>query len=129
MSILRPQIKIESFGIFSSWDRNSKDLPRVEEFTEEIPAIEGKEFGMILHITGGKGIKLDFCIKHPPFKDSKGIVEPDFTGVYHVSTNDYKFYLGDCIWLPVEDKAGIWHLIVEWKGKIIAEKKFNIILS
>ncbi len=122
----KPIIKIDSFGKYSKWDRSSKELPHIEEFTEEIPAIDGNEFGMVLHISGGRGVKLDFCIKHPPFKDKNGNVEPDFIGEYHVNSNDYRFYIGDCIWLPVEDKVGIWHILVELDGKTIAEKKFNI---
>lgn len=126
MAKKKPQIKIESFGRYTNWNRGSKELPHIEEFTEEIIAKEDVEFGMILHIVGGKGIKLNYCIKHPPFKDDSGNPEPDFTGEYYINSNDYRFYIGDCIWAPAEDKCGIWIIIVEHEQRIIAEKKFLI---
>lgn len=122
-----PKIKIESYGRYSKWNRGSRDLPKILEFTDTIKSEEGNEFGMILHITAGKGAKIQYCIQHPPFKDANGNVEPDFTGEYLVSTNDYKFYIGDCIWLPVEDKTGKWVISVEFEGKVVAEKVFNVI--
>lgn len=128
MAKRKPKITIESFGRYSKWDRTSRKLPHIEEFTETIPAVEGNEFGMVLHITGGRGIKLNYCIKHPPFKSSDGKIEPDFTGKYYINSNDHKFYIGDCIWLPVEDKTGIWYIYVEWDGVKVAEKKFSVVL-
>ena len=122
------KIKIETFGRYSKWDRNSRKLPEIIEFTNTIEAIEGNEFGMVLRILGGKGLKLDFCIKHPPFRDSEGKPEPDFIGEHYVSSNDYRFYIGDCIWLPVEDKAGIWELFVSFQGNIVASKTFRVVL-
>ena len=123
-----PKIKIESYGRYSSWDRSSRALPKILEFTNTILSEEGNEFGMVLHITGGKGSKLNYRIIHPPFKDEKGKIEPDFTGTYLVNTNDYKFYIGDCIWLPVEDKVGDWIVEVEFEGKVVAAKRFEVVL-
>jgi hypothetical protein len=71
-------------------------------------------------------MKLDYKIKHPSFKDKFGNIEADFTGVYHVNSNDYRFYIGDCIWKPIEDKCGTWHIIVEHEKTIIAERKFLV---
>jgi hypothetical protein len=122
-----PKIKIESFGRFSNWNRTSKELPQILEFTNTIKAKQGNEFGIILHISAGKGTKLDYCIKHPPFKDMKGNIEPEFTGTYFINSNDYRFYIGDCIWLPVEDKIGPWEILVEWEGEIIAQQIFEVI--
>ncbi len=122
----RLQIRVESFGRYSNWERGSKELPHIMDFTEEIPAVEQVEFGMVLHIKGGKGIKLDYCIKHPPFKGEPEKPEPAFTGEYYINSNDYRFYIGDCIWAPVEDKCGIWHIIVEYNKNIVAEKKFLV---
>lgn len=123
-----PKSKVESFGRYSKWKRGTKELPQILEFTNTIKSVEGNEFGMVLHITGGKGAKLDYCIKHPPFTDAKGNIEPDFTGTYLVNTNDYKFFIGDCIWLPVEDKVGDWIVRVEFEGKLIAEHTFKVVL-
>lgn len=124
MAKKKPTFKIDSFGIYSKWKRGSKALPKIQEFTTEFKVEEGKEFGIILHIKGGKGIKLDYCIKHPPFTDESGNIEPDFIGVYQVSSNDHYFYIGDCIWLPISDKVGKWIVSVEFEGRIIAEKSF-----
>lgn len=123
----KPKIKIESYGRYSKWERGSKKLPKILEFTNTIEAIEGNEFGLLLKIEGGKGLRLDFCIKHPPFRDSKGNVEPDFVGEYFVNTNNYKFFIGDSIWLPVEDKLGTWEVIVYSEGNEIAYQKFEIV--
>lgn len=123
-----PVIKVESYGRYSKWERGSRELPKIKEFTTTIKSTEGNEFGMILHISGGKGAKINYCIKHPPFKDKNGNIEPDFIGQVIVPSNNYQFYIGDCIWLPVEDKAGTWEVIVESEGKLFASKKFDIIL-
>ncbi len=123
----KPEIKIESYGRFSKWERGSKELPSILEFTTSIEALEGNEFGMIIRIIGGKGLKLDYCIKHPFFHDADGKVEPDFTGEYYINSNDFRFYIGDCIWLPVKDKVGDWDLFVYHNGKTIANKSFQIV--
>lgn len=122
----KAHIKVESYGRYSHWERGSRKLPKILEFTHSIDAIEGNEFGMILKITGGKGMRLDYCIKHPDFKDSKGNTEPDFIGEYYVSSNNYEFFLGDCIWLPLEDKVGSWEVIVSHEGDILESQKFDI---
>jgi hypothetical protein len=122
-----PKITIESFGLYTKWDRESKALPKILEFTNTIRSEEGIEFGMILHITHGKGSKLNYRIKHPPFTDSESNIEPDFTGTYLINTNDYKFYIGDCIWLPLADKVGDWIIQVEFEGNVIAEKTFKVV--
>lgn len=127
MAKKRPQIKVESFGRYTPWERGSRELPKILEFTNIIETHEGNEFGVILKIIGGKGISLDYCIKHPPFKDSQGNIEPDFVGKYFVNSNQYEFYIGDCIWLPVEDKVGIWEVIVFHEGKKIASQKFEVV--
>lgn len=122
-----PKIKIESYGLYSKWMRGSRELPKIKEFAQMIKAEEGNEFGMILHITSGKGAKINYRIQHPPFRDVEGEIEPDFTGEYLVNSNNYRFYIGDCIWLPVEDKVGKWIVSVEFEGKVVAEKTFLVV--
>jgi hypothetical protein len=128
MSKKKPKIRIESYGQYTPWERGSRELPKICEFSHTIEAVEGNEFGMILSITGGKGIRLDFRIKHPPFRNEKGNIEPDFVGEYFVNSNNYEFYIGDCIWLPVEDKVGEWTILVYHKGNEIARQVFHIVL-
>ena len=123
----RPIIKLESFGRYSKWERSSSQLPKIIEFTHVIEAIEGNEFGLVLKIEGGKGMKLTYIIKHPPFTDEAGMVEPDFNGEYYVNSNHYEFYIDDCICLPVEDKIGIWEIIVYHAGQKLATQNFEVI--
>ncbi|MCF7955192.1 MAG: DUF3859 domain-containing protein [Phycisphaerae bacterium] len=118
---------IKSFGIYESFDKDSKDLPRFLERTKKIPAVENIEFGYVLHITGGKGKKLTFKIDHPPFADDEGNIRPPFSGEIYVSSNDYKFYLGDRVWLPLNDKLGPWRLRTFCEGITIADKTLTII--
>ena len=118
---------MKSFGIYERFDSDSKDLPRFLERTIKILAVENIEFGYVLHITGGKGKKLTFQIDHPPFTDDEGNIRPPFTGEMYVSSNDYKFYLGDRVWQPVEDKQGPWRLRTFCEEKTIADKTLTVI--
>lgn len=52
-------------------------------------------------------------------------MEP-FDGELHVRTNDWDFYLGDTIWEPISNKIGDWRMTIEMRGKVIAEKTFNV---
>ena len=124
----KPEIKIESYGRYSKWERGNKKLPSILEFTNTIKAFEGNEFGMILRIKRGKGLKLIYCIKHPSFLNENGIIAPDFIGEYFVNSNDFQFYIGDSIGLPVENKIGTWEVIVYHEDKTLASKSFKIVL-
>jgi hypothetical protein len=115
-------IELYTYGEYSTWDRTSKALPRILNITGTIEAEIGTEFGYVLRIRKAKGSKIFFRIIHPPFQDEKGNVMDDFTGEVYVNSNDYEFFLGDCIWEPLEDKLGPWRLITELDGKVIADK-------
>ena len=123
----KPVFEIYSFGEYSSWNRESKDIPKILKFATEIEAEIGTEFGYVLHIKQGKGETLDFRIDHPPFKNSQGEIAPPFEGEEFIRTNDYQFYLGDCIWEPLEDKLGEWELTTYHNGTVVAQKVFKII--
>jgi len=124
----KPEIKVESYGRYSKCECGSKKLPSVLEFTNTSKALKGNEFGMILRIKRGKGLKLIDYIKHPSFLNDDGTIAPDFIGEYFVNSNDFQFYIGDSIWLPVEDKIGIWEIIVYQEGKAVASRSFEIVL-
>jgi len=126
MAKRRPTFKIYSYGEYEIWDRESKSIPRILEFKTEITARIGTEFGYVLHIKNGKGEKLEFRIDHPPFTDEDGNVRPPFTGEQFIRTNDFEFYLGDCIWEPLEDKLGKWEITTFYKGEVVAHKIFNL---
>jgi hypothetical protein len=123
------QCTMKSFGIYTRFDKKSKALPRFLERTTTVPCRLDVEFGYILHIMKGKGQKLDFTIDHPPFKDDSGDVAPPFTGHIYIDSNDYKFFLGDTIWEPIEDKVGKWTLTTKCQGRIIAEKTLILVAA
>jgi hypothetical protein len=122
----RPTFKMYSYGEYSGWDRDSTKIPKILDFKTDIEAQIGTEFGYVLHIKNGKGEMLEFKIEHPPFTDEKGNIRPPFTGEQFIRTNDYQFYLGDCIWEPLEDKLGKWEITTYHKGEVVAHKIFNL---
>ena len=121
-----PVFKMYSYGEYSGWDRNSSEIPKILDFNTDIKASIGTEFGYVLHIKNGKGEILEFKIEHPPFTDNEGNIRPPFTGEQFIRTNDYQFYLGDCIWEPLEDKLGKWEITTYYKGEVVAHKIFNL---
>ncbi|MCK5563904.1 MAG: DUF3859 domain-containing protein [Planctomycetes bacterium] len=127
MAKKKMQCEIKSFGIYTRFDKKSKTLPRFLERTTTIPCKLDIEFGYVLHIKKGKGQKLDFVIDHPPFKDESGKISPPFDGEMYIDSNDYKFFLGDTIWPPIEDKTGEWTLTTKCQGKLLAQKTLTIV--
>lgn len=115
-----------NYGIYAKWDQESKDVPQIVKITTEIPARPGLEFGYILQIKKGKNKKIQFCIDHPPFLNSKGEPAPPFVGEEFIRTNDFQFFLGDSVWQPVADKIGIWRLTCEIDNQNVADKSFEI---
>ena len=119
--------EMKTFGIYEPFDRDSEDLPRFLKRSMKVPARVGIEFGYILHITGGKGKRLEFEIDHPPFKGKDGQVAPPFVGEVFMNSNDYRFFLGDTVWEPVNDKVGPWKLTTFCDGKVLAEKTLMVV--
>ena len=129
MAKVKPEFYITSYGIYDQWNADSKTLPKIQEFTTEIPAQTDIEFCYILNVKKGKGIKLNFTIFHPDIPDNNGDVMPPFTDDVYVNNNDWSFFLGDTIWEPIENKIGIWRIIIQYLGNIVAEKRFDIKLD
>jgi hypothetical protein len=123
------EVHIKTWGIYSQWDRDSKELPKILERTTEVEAVIDIEFGMVVNIIGAKNMPLDFCIDHPGIRDDKGKVRRPFDGTVFVKTNDWDFYLGDTIWNPIEDKLGTWRMTLELDGELVAEKSFEVVRS
>ena len=117
---------MRTYGVYSKWDSDSKQLPRLVEVTTQVPAQLDIEFGFVVNITGAKNQKLDFCIDHPGILDADGERRDPFEGTVYIKTNDWNFYLGDTIWHPIADKLGNWHMWLELDGKVIAEKVFHL---
>ncbi|WP_017443632.1 DUF3859 domain-containing protein [Gayadomonas joobiniege] len=122
----KSQVEILSYGIYEKWDNKRKSLPKVQTFTLSIPAEVDIEFGFIINIKKAKGQKIRFEIDHPGILDKKGRPLPPFEGEEYIRDNNWQFYLGDTIWLPLDDKVGQWRMSVELAGNIIAEKCFEV---
>ena len=127
MSKKKFDIALYTYGEYSTWNRESKALPKILNITDTIEAEVGTEFGYVLKIKKAKGCKIDFRIIHPPFNDEFGEPMDDFTGEVYINSNDYEFFLGDCIWEPLEDKLGAWRLVTELEGKVIADKTLHLV--
>lgn len=127
MAKQKADVKIESCGLYTPLNKTGKELPQLIRFTEEIPCELGVEFGYILHIRKGRGMKLTFQIDHPPFFDSSGGVAPPFTGEEYVRSNDWKFFLGDTTWEPIEDKAGPWRIRSWLDGDLVADRTLTLV--
>lgn len=123
----RPEVKIESCGLYTPLDKESKELPKLIRFTDEIRCEPGVEFGYILHIKKARGMKLTFQIDHPPFSDAEGKLRPPFTSEEYVPSNDWKFFLGDTTWEPIEDKAGPWRIRTWIDGDLVADRTLTLV--
>jgi hypothetical protein len=126
MAKQKPVVKMGSWGLYTPLDKNSKELPKLIRFTREIPCEAGVEFGYILHIRKGRGMKLTFQIDHPPFQRN-GEMVPPFTGEEYVRSNDWKFFLGDTTWEPIEDKAGDWRIRSWLDGDLVADRTLTLV--
>jgi hypothetical protein len=128
MARRKPEIRMRTYGIYTKWESESKDLPKIRDVTTRVPAEIDIEFGFIVHVKGAKNQELFYCIDHPGILDSNGCRRDPFEGSVYVKTNDWDFYLGDTIWEPLGDKLGRWHIWIELEGAVIAEKTFEVFL-
>tara|TARA_R110002073_G_scaffold11898_1_gene53568 strand:+ start:8372 stop:8809 length:438 start_codon:yes stop_codon:yes gene_type:complete len=126
MAKRKPEIRMRTFGIYTQWDADSKELPRFCKSTTSVRAEVGVEFGFVVNIKNAKNQSLRYCIDHPGILDPEGKKRPPFDGIVYVKQNDWNFYLGDTIWEPIEDKLGLWQLTIEMDEKIVAEKTFEL---
>ena len=122
----KPVVNIRSFGIYTQWNEEAKELPRILEFTTIVPAEIDIEFGFIANFKKAKNQLVRYCIYHPGIQDAEGNVRPPFDGEVYVRTNDWDFFLGDTVWAPIEDKRGCWRMTLEILGEIVAEKSFDV---
>jgi hypothetical protein len=120
---------ILTYGTYDQWDEKSKSLPKITQFTTDIVAQENVEFGFTVNVKKAKGKKLTYTINHPDIPDKAGKVMLPFTGVVYVENNNWDFYLGDYIWLPLHNKVGIWHMTLEEAGNIVVQKKFTVFID
>lgn len=123
----KPEATMHSYGLYDGWDRGSKELPNLLEITTEIEAALDVEFGYILRIRNARNSRITFRIEHPPFKGDNRETAPPFVGELYVKNNDYRFFLGDTVWAPVEDKRGAWRLITWLDGEKVADEILNLV--
>lgn len=126
MSKLKADVSIIQSGIFSQWDADSDELPKFLQATVHVPAIIDIEFGFVARIRKAKNQRLHYCIYHPDITDIDGNIRPPFDGEVFIKENDWKFYLGDCIWAPIDNKVGNWRMTLTLNGKIIADRSFKV---
>lgn len=127
MAKKKSEVSMHSYGVYDGWERESKELPELVKITTEVEAALDVEFGYILRIRNARNSKIVFRIEHPPFKNSTGDIAPPFDGELYVKTNDFRFFLGDTIWAPVEDKRGEWRLTTWLDGEKIADKTLMLV--
>lgn len=126
MSKLKADVSVIYSGLFSQWNSDSDELPRFLAATVHVPSIIDTEFGFITRIKKAKNQQLTYCIYHPDIPDEDGQIRPPFDGTVFIKENDWRFYLGDCIWAPITNKVGNWRMTLELNGKIIADKTFKV---
>lgn len=126
MSKLKADVSILQSGIFSQWNSESDELPKFLTATVHVPAELDIEFGFVTRIRKAKNQRLHYCIYHPDILDSNGNTQAPFEGEVYIKENDWKFYLGDCIWAPVSNKVGNWRMTLTLNNKVIADKTFKV---
>ncbi|MBS0000429.1 MAG: DUF3859 domain-containing protein [Cyclobacteriaceae bacterium] len=121
-----PRVEIISYGQYSGWNSHDKELPELVTLTDRVTATADVEFGLIVEIRQAKGRYIQYIIEHPPFRDENDVLIPPFTGEYQIRTNPARFFLGDSLGFPFEEKKGIWVFKILLDEKILAEKKLVI---
>jgi hypothetical protein len=127
MAKKKVETRLMSRGIYTQWNAESKELPRLVKITNEIPCELDVEFGYILNIKKAKNKKLQYCIYHPQIPDEDGNPMPPFAGEEYIKQNDWSFFIGDTIWAPVENKKGPWRVTLAIEGVLVADETFNLV--
>ncbi|MEO0514830.1 MAG: DUF3859 domain-containing protein [Planctomycetota bacterium] len=128
MARKRPVIQEVSYGLYDRFEAEGKGLPRVREFTSAVPAVVGQEFGFVIKIKHGRGLRIDFEIDHPRIlhRETGDVMEP-FRGEVFVRDSDFDFFLGDALWEPIEQMIGEWTLSTKLDGKLVNRRTFEVV--
>lgn len=116
-----------SYGLYERFDADSKGLPKLLEFTTAVPARVGQEFGFIIKIKHGRGLRIDFEIDHPGVPDKDGEIMEPFRGEVFVRDSDFDFFLGDALWEPIDHMVGEWTLSTKLDGKVVNRRTFEVV--
>ncbi len=119
-----PEVRLISFGIYTEWNAQSKALPKLLKRTLDVPCELDVEFGYIVNIKHAKNKELHYCIVHPNVCDEKQKVLPPFKGVEYIRQNDWRFFIGDTVWAPIQDKRGNWRITLTLDEKVVADEVF-----
>lgn len=124
-----PDIKLISRGLYTAFKRDSNKLPRLIEATRIVPASLDSEFGCIIEVRGGRGLILPFTIEHPTFTDEQGQTVPTFEGEFFIDANEYRMFVGDTLWEPLENKVGRWTIRVFHEEQAVIHEWFDVVLQ
>lgn len=128
MAKKKAEVKLDSWGIYTQWDSDSKDLPKLIKMTRDIPCELDVEFGYIVNIKKAKNRKLQYCIYHPDIPDEDGVTMAPFSGEVYIKQNDWMFFIGDTIWKPIENKKGPWRITLAIDDTVYTDETFNVFL-
>lgn len=128
MAKKKAEVKLDSWGIYTQWDSDSKDLPKLLKMTRDIPCELDIEFGYIVNIKKAKNRKLQYCIYHPDIPDEGGEPMAPFSGEVYIKQNDWMFFIGDTIWKPIENKVGPWRITLSIDDVMYTDETFNVFL-
>ena len=126
MAKKKVETRLVSWGIYTKWDTDSKELPSLVKMTRDIPCELDVEFGYILNIKKAKNKKLRYCIAHPQIPDEDGVPMAPFAGEEYIRQNDWTFFIGDTVWAPVDNKKGPWRITLAIDGVLLADETFNL---
>lgn len=131
MARKRPDVKELSYGLYERFDADARELPKLDRFTTVVPLRAGQEFGYVLKILHGRGLRIDFEIDHPRVPGADGAVMEPFRGEEFVRTSDFDFFLGDALWEPEGEPlaamVGEWTLTTRLDGKRVARRTFEVL--
>ena len=117
-------VRMVSFGLYEPFDKTTRALPKVTEFTTRIPVGPDVEFGYIIEVLRARGCFLRYQIDHPDSLDSRGNPAAPFTDEVRIADSTWRFFLGDAFWEPWEDKVGPWRLRCWINDECVADKTF-----
>ncbi len=125
----KPEIRMRTYGIYTKWDSESKELPKIREITTRVPAELHIEFGFIIQVKGAKNQELYYCINHPGILDSEGRRREPFDGTVYVKSNEWDFYLRPTIRQPITDTLWYCHMCLDLNVEKVEEKTSEVFNS
>lgn len=118
------EVELESYGRYEGFHGEGRDLPRIREFTTDIPCEEGALFGFAVHARRLKGARLLFRVERSREGGPREVVDER---EIRVRANDEPIYVGEFVSPPVEGCLGEWRLTL-WNGEtLLIDKTFHVV--